>query len=150
MSSLLTNPYSGSSWFFMASQVPSFPTAYHLPCRLRSLLLLPLLGIRLSYLLCVLSSLSRKTTLNDMSQLYLSGYLLVLTYAKSSDSRSMLVIIHFTVSLAAPVCSVVRVVLLLPHLLPDRLRIYRSEQPSFRSTYSPCYAMVMNPSQQNP
>ncbi len=41
-------------------------------------------------------------------QLYLSGYLLVLTYAKTSDAPSLLVIIHFTISLAAPVCSVVR------------------------------------------
>ncbi|KXN84990.1 ABC transporter A family member 2 [Leucoagaricus sp. SymC.cos] len=43
--------------------------------------------------------------------LYLAGYLLVLTYAKSSDASSLLVIIHFTVSWAAPVCSVVRAAL---------------------------------------
>lgn len=43
--------------------------------------------------------------------LYLAGYLLVLTYAKTSDAPRLMVIIHFTISLAAPVCSVVRAAL---------------------------------------
>ncbi|XP_006453888.1 hypothetical protein AGABI2DRAFT_196444 [Agaricus bisporus var. bisporus H97] len=43
--------------------------------------------------------------------LYLAAYLLVLTYAKSSDAETFLVIIHYTLSIVAPVCSVTRAAL---------------------------------------
>ncbi|KAF9444036.1 P-loop containing nucleoside triphosphate hydrolase protein [Macrolepiota fuliginosa MF-IS2] len=46
-----------------------------------------------------------------MFVLYLAAYLLVLTYAKSSQAASLLVILHFTISIVAPVCSVVRAAL---------------------------------------
>ncbi|KAJ7447207.1 hypothetical protein FB451DRAFT_1343436 [Mycena latifolia] len=43
-----------------------------------------------------------------MFLLYIAGYLLVLTYAKTSDANRLITIIHFTLSLLSPVASVVR------------------------------------------
>ncbi|KAF9011286.1 hypothetical protein BDQ17DRAFT_1298756 [Cyathus striatus] len=43
--------------------------------------------------------------------LYLAGYLLVLTYGKTSQANQMITIIHFTVSVVAPVASVTRAAL---------------------------------------
>ncbi|KAG5653904.1 hypothetical protein H0H81_009496 [Sphagnurus paluster] len=43
--------------------------------------------------------------------LYLSGYLLTLTYGKTSDAPKIITIIHFTVSIVAPVASVLRAAL---------------------------------------
>jgi hypothetical protein len=40
-------------------------------------------------------------------QLYIAGYLLVLTYAKRSDADRLITIIHFTLSILYPVASVV-------------------------------------------
>ncbi|KAH8094651.1 P-loop containing nucleoside triphosphate hydrolase protein [Cristinia sonorae] len=40
--------------------------------------------------------------------LYLAGYLLIFTYAKTSDANHELVIVHYTLSLLSPVASVVR------------------------------------------
>lgn len=49
--------------------------------------------------------------LNELTQfsfkLYLAGYLLTLTYAKTSDADRFITIIHFTVSVLSPVASVV-------------------------------------------
>ncbi|KZS93968.1 P-loop containing nucleoside triphosphate hydrolase protein [Sistotremastrum niveocremeum HHB9708] len=44
--------------------------------------------------------------------LYLAGYLLTLTYAKTSEAAHIITIIHFTVSLASPVASVLRACLI--------------------------------------
>jgi ATP-binding cassette subfamily A (ABC1) protein 3 len=41
------------------------------------------------------------------SQLYLAGYLLTLTFAKTSDADHIITIIHFTLSILSPVVSVV-------------------------------------------
>ncbi|KAF7290457.1 hypothetical protein MKEN_01500200 [Mycena kentingensis (nom. inval.)] len=43
-----------------------------------------------------------------MFVLYLAGYLLVLTYAKTSDADRLITIIHFTLSVLSPVASVTR------------------------------------------
>ncbi|KAF8590206.1 P-loop containing nucleoside triphosphate hydrolase protein [Ramaria rubella] len=43
--------------------------------------------------------------------LYLAGYLLTITYAKNSKAAGIITIIHFTVSLASPVASVMRAAL---------------------------------------
>ncbi|KAJ7083358.1 hypothetical protein B0H15DRAFT_422992 [Mycena belliarum] len=43
-----------------------------------------------------------------MFLLYLAGYLLVLTYAKTSDANRFITIIHFTLSILSPVASVTR------------------------------------------
>ncbi|KAJ8084935.1 hypothetical protein PM082_003712 [Marasmius tenuissimus] len=43
--------------------------------------------------------------------LYLSGYLLTLTYAKTSDADMIMTTIHFTMSVLAPVTSVIRAAL---------------------------------------
>ncbi|KAJ6520555.1 hypothetical protein C8R45DRAFT_1121130 [Mycena sanguinolenta] len=43
-----------------------------------------------------------------MFLLYLAGYLLVLTYAKTSDANRLITIIHFTLSVLSPVASVTR------------------------------------------
>ncbi len=40
-------------------------------------------------------------------QLYLAGYLLTLTYAKTSQAGNIITIIHFTLSVLSPVASVV-------------------------------------------
>jgi ATP-binding cassette subfamily A (ABC1) protein 3 len=41
------------------------------------------------------------------SQLYLAGYLLTLTFAKTSEADHIITIIHFTLSILSPVVSVV-------------------------------------------
>ncbi|KAF7302390.1 hypothetical protein HMN09_00872700 [Mycena chlorophos] len=46
-----------------------------------------------------------------MFVLYLAGYLLVLTYAKTSQANQFITIIHFTLSLLSPVASVTRAAL---------------------------------------
>ncbi|KAF8204239.1 hypothetical protein K438DRAFT_1757492 [Mycena galopus ATCC 62051] len=43
-----------------------------------------------------------------MFLLYIAGYLLVLTYAKTSDANRLITIIHFTLSVLSPVASVTR------------------------------------------
>ncbi|KAJ7729088.1 hypothetical protein DFH07DRAFT_218233 [Mycena maculata] len=43
-----------------------------------------------------------------MFLLYLAGYLLTLTYAKTSDANRIITIIHFTLSILSPVASVTR------------------------------------------
>ncbi|KAJ6606797.1 hypothetical protein B0H10DRAFT_1819461 [Mycena sp. CBHHK59/15] len=43
-----------------------------------------------------------------MFMLYLAGYLLVLTYAKTSDANRLITIIHFSLSILSPVASVTR------------------------------------------
>ncbi|KAK7049037.1 hypothetical protein R3P38DRAFT_3307634 [Favolaschia claudopus] len=43
-----------------------------------------------------------------MFVLYIAGYLLTLTYAKSSDADRLITIIHFTLSILSPVASVTR------------------------------------------
>ncbi|KAJ7077598.1 hypothetical protein C8R43DRAFT_1178602, partial [Mycena crocata] len=43
-----------------------------------------------------------------MFLLYIAGYLLVLTYAKTSDANQLITIIHFTLSVLSPVASVTR------------------------------------------
>ncbi|KAF4612016.1 hypothetical protein D9613_004324 [Agrocybe pediades] len=43
--------------------------------------------------------------------LYLSSYLLVLTYGKVTEATRLITIIHFTTSIVAPVCSVIRAAL---------------------------------------
>ncbi|KAJ2917839.1 hypothetical protein MD484_g2550, partial [Candolleomyces efflorescens] len=43
--------------------------------------------------------------------LYLCGYLLVLTYGKTTEANKLISIIHWTVSLVSPVCSVTRAAL---------------------------------------
>ncbi|KAJ6601121.1 hypothetical protein DFH09DRAFT_1020416 [Mycena vulgaris] len=43
-----------------------------------------------------------------MFLLYIAGYLLVLTYAKTSDANGLITIIHFTLSVLSPVASVTR------------------------------------------
>jgi ATP-binding cassette subfamily A (ABC1) protein 3 len=52
----------------------------------------------------------------DLSKLYLAGYLLILTYAKTSSAASIITIIHFTLSLLSPVASVVCLFYQLPVL----------------------------------
>lgn len=42
-----------------------------------------------------------------MPQLYLAGYLLTLTYAKTSSANTIITTVHFTLSVASPVASVV-------------------------------------------
>ncbi|KAJ6479217.1 hypothetical protein C8R47DRAFT_1019314, partial [Mycena vitilis] len=43
-----------------------------------------------------------------MFLLYIAGYLLILTYAKTSDANRLITIIHFTLSILSPVASVTR------------------------------------------
>jgi len=49
-------------------------------------------------------------------KLYLSSYLLVLTYGKVTEATRLITIIHFTTSIVAPVCSVVS-----NHVLPPNI-----------------------------
>ncbi|GLB43544.1 putative ABC-2 family transporter protein [Lyophyllum shimeji] len=51
-----------------------------------------------------------------MFVLYLSGYLLTLTYGKTSAAPRMITIIHFTLSLASPIASVIRAALVAVNL----------------------------------
>ena len=46
-----------------------------------------------------------------MLQLYMCGYLLVLTYGKTSEAHKQISLIHWTVSILAPVNSLVRTAL---------------------------------------
>lgn len=46
-----------------------------------------------------------------MLVLYLAGYLLTLTYAKTSEANNIITIIHFTLSLLSPIASVTRAAL---------------------------------------
>ncbi|TFK42170.1 hypothetical protein BDQ12DRAFT_710453 [Crucibulum laeve] len=46
-----------------------------------------------------------------MFVLYLSGYLLVLTYGKTSEANRLITLLHFTISIVAPVASVTRAAL---------------------------------------
>ncbi|KAJ7045165.1 hypothetical protein C8F04DRAFT_989821 [Mycena alexandri] len=43
-----------------------------------------------------------------MFLLYIAGYLLVLTYAKTSDANRLITIIHFSLSILSPVASIIR------------------------------------------